>query len=79
MSPELPESEIRRLVRKRLREGTLLAATTAVPAATAARGVVSAWWAAMDDLASRQPFSHGPCACAATGLCYGWSPTGPRG
>jgi hypothetical protein len=38
MSPELPESEIRRVVRKRLREGALLVATHTVPAATAARG-----------------------------------------
>lgn len=38
MSPELPESEIRRIVRQRLREGSLLAVTSAVPAATAARG-----------------------------------------
>ena len=38
MSSELPEAEIRRIVRKRLREGTLLAATSTVPTATAARG-----------------------------------------
>lgn len=28
---------------------------------------------AMDDLAPKQIFSRGPCACGATGLCYGWS------
>jgi len=33
--------------------------------------------AAMDELAPRRLFSRGPCACGATGLCYGWSPTGP--
>jgi len=38
MSPELPEPEIRRVIRKRLRAGTLLAATGTVPPATAARG-----------------------------------------
>ena len=38
MSPELPDSEIRRIVRKRLREGTLLAATGTVLAATEAMG-----------------------------------------
>ena len=38
MSPELPESDIRRIVRQRLREGTLLAATRTVPAAAAASG-----------------------------------------
>jgi hypothetical protein len=28
--------------------------------------------AAMDELAPRQIFSAGPCACGATGLRYGW-------
>lgn len=28
--------------------------------------------AALDDLAPRQIFSAGPCACGATGLRYGW-------
>jgi hypothetical protein len=28
--------------------------------------------AALDDLAGRQIFSVGPCACGATGLRYGW-------
>jgi hypothetical protein len=27
---------------------------------------------AMDELAPRQPFSRGPCACGAVGLSYGW-------
>jgi hypothetical protein len=35
--------------------------------------------AAMDDLAPRQPFSRGPCACGETGLSYGWSSAGPGG
>src|SRR5882672_11976624 len=35
--------------------------------------------AAMDELAPRRHFSRGPCACGATGLSYGWSPTGPSG
>ena len=33
---------------------------------------------AMDELAPRQIFSRGPCACGEVGLCYGWS-AGPRG
>jgi hypothetical protein len=36
--PELPESEIRRVVRKRLREGTLLETTSTVRAGAAAIG-----------------------------------------
>jgi hypothetical protein len=38
MSPELPEAEIRRVVRRRLREGSLLATTSTVPAPTVAKG-----------------------------------------
>lgn len=38
MSPELPEAEIRRVVRRRMREGSLLATTSTVPAATVAKG-----------------------------------------
>jgi hypothetical protein len=34
--------------------------------------------AAMDELAPRRIFSHGPCACGAFGLAYGWS-LGPMG
>ena len=33
---------------------------------------------AMDELAPRQIFSRGRCACGEAGLCYGWS-AGPRG
>jgi predicted nucleic acid-binding Zn ribbon protein len=38
MSPELPEAEIRRIVRERLREGVLQAALSAISAATMAAG-----------------------------------------
>ena len=34
---------------------------------------VGAVRAVMDELAPRQIFSRGPCACGTTGLCYGWS------
>ena len=38
MAPELPEVEIRRVVRERLREGMLWVISTPIPAATAATG-----------------------------------------
>ena len=38
MSPELPEAEIRRIVRERLREGVLRKAPAAFPAARTAAG-----------------------------------------
>jgi hypothetical protein len=38
MAPELPELEIRRVVRHRMREGTLFATTSPVPCATASSG-----------------------------------------
>jgi hypothetical protein len=38
MSPELPEPEIRRLVRQRFREGSLLVTTGTIPPAVAAIG-----------------------------------------
>lgn len=39
---------------------------------------VGAVRAAMDELAPKQIFSLGPCACGATGLSFGWSSPGPR-
>src|SRR5262249_31213160 len=43
MSPELPEAEIRRIVRERLREGVLRKAPTALPEARGAGGGNSCW------------------------------------
>jgi hypothetical protein len=38
MSPELPETDLRRIVRKRMREGTLSATTRTVPPGKRATG-----------------------------------------
>jgi hypothetical protein len=74
MADELIESQVRQWLREQ--QGR---AQCARCVATGLALDYPAVKAAMDELAPRQPFSLGPCACGATGLCYGWSPTGPRG
>jgi hypothetical protein len=68
MSPELPDREIRRVVRDRLRKGTLPIADTAIPSARAAAGtnacVVCGFTISADrnECAVLDGSAHEPCA-----------------
>jgi len=68
MADDVLESSVRQWLRDH--QGTAHCATCIAKAL--AYEHVHLVQAALDDLAPRQIFSAGPCACGAPGLRYGW-------